>query len=252
MDIRIWLSAIFPLFVLAVLSGCATMSAEDCGVADWRTIGFDDGSRGETLARADRRSNDCAKHDVVMDRNAYEAGRDEGLSVYCRESTGYELGESGRAYNGVCVAHNEAAFLAAYDRGREFRSFKVAYATASDQLQAAKARHDELDARLDKYWTGYRDEGLTMEEHNNMVLDLWAERKHLAETSIPYWTHAHAQLKEELADYEQKVAASDPLLGSLEPTSFSGPKPYPGPTKEDARAMLQEVFSTIGQASSQR
>jgi hypothetical protein len=150
------------------------------------------------------------------------------------------------------VAHNEADFLAAYDRGRELRGFKVAYATASDQLQTAKTRHDELDARLDKYWSGYRDEGLTMEEHNNMVLDLWAERKHLAGTAIPYWTHAHAQLKGELDDYQQKVAANDPLLGTLEPTSFNGPKPYTGPTKEDARAMLQEVFSTIGQAGNGR
>jgi len=186
---------------------------------------------------------------VAMDRNAYEAGREEGLTRYCTEATGYELGESGRAYNGVCADHSEAAFLAAYDRGREYRSFTVAVASATDSLDAARKRHAELDAKLDKYWTGYRDEGLTMEEHNNMVLDLWAERKYLAQTAIPYWTTAQKTLEQEMDDYRLKVASNDPSLGSLQPSAFSGPKPYTGPTKEDARAMLQEVFSTIGQAS---
>jgi hypothetical protein len=237
------------LVAVILISGCATMSAEDCSVADWQTIGLADGQQGETLAKADRRSNDCAKHGVVMDRSAYEAGRDEGLAVYCRESTGYELGESGRAYNGVCADHGEAAFLAAYDRGREFRSFNVAVASASDNLQAAKRRHAELDGKLDKYWSGYRDEGLTPEEHNKMVLDLWAERKYLAETAIPYWSVAQKTLQKELDDYRLKVAANDPSLGSLAPTSYAGPAPYTGPTKEDARAMVQEVFSRVGQAS---
>ena len=242
-------SLLAALAAVSLISGCATMSAEDCSVADWRTIGLADGQRGELLTKADRRSNDCAKHGVAMDRRAYEDGRDEGLDTWCRESTGYELGEAGRTYNGVCVDHGEAAFLAAYDRGREYRSFNVAVASATDSLDAARRRHAELDAKLDKYWGGYRDEGLTMEEHNNMVLDLWAERKYLAEKAIPYWTTAQATLQKELDDYRLKVASNDPSLGSLQPKSFAGPDPYTGPTKEDARAMLQEVFSTIGQAS---
>ncbi|MGE0624849.1 MAG: DUF2799 domain-containing protein [Pseudomonadales bacterium] len=245
----------FPLAIIAVamlVSGCASMSAEDCSVADWRSIGLSDGQRGELLSKADRRSKDCGKHGVAMDRLAYEAGRNEGLSRYCIESTGYELGESGRAYNGVCVEHGEAAFLAAFDRGREYRSFSMAVVSAADSLSTAHRRHDELDAKLDKYWSGYRDEGLTAEEHNNMVLDLWAERKYLAEKAIPYWTQAQDTAQRELDDYRQKIASGDPSLGSLRPSDFAGPEPYSGPTKEDARAMLQEVFSTIGQASRDR
>lgn len=249
MDTRILLAVVATL---AIVSGCATMSAEDCGIADWRAVGYDDGKSGAAPAKAERRSNDCAKHGVAMDRSAYDAGRDEGLGVYCRESTGYLLGESGRAYNGVCVNHDESSFLNAYNRGREYRSFTVAVTTAADKRDAAQARHDELDRKLDKYWTGYRDEGLTTEEHNKMVLDLWAERKYLEKTAIPYWSRAHDSLESELGAYRHKVAANDPAIGTLQPTDFSGPRPYTGPTKADARAMLQEVFSSVSQANNGR
>ena len=152
------------LFASLFAAGCATMSAEDCSGADWQTIGLTDGAQGQTLAKADRRANDCAKHGVVMDRNAYDAGRDQGLSQYCVEGNGYQLGERGESYNGVCVNHDEAGFLAAYEKGRELYAFTTAASNASSQLAAAEARHNELDAELDKYWSGYRDEDLTMEE----------------------------------------------------------------------------------------
>ena len=233
-----------------VLGGFATMSAEDCSSADWRMIGFDDGARGEPLTRAERRERDCTKHGVAMDRQSYDAGRHDGLATYCTEGVAYQLGESGRSYNGVCADHDESTFLAAYERGRELYAFTAAVATAAEQHRAATARHDELDARLDKYWGGYRDEGLTLKEHNEMVLDLWAERKYLATTAIPYWQQAEAALRRELDDYRSRVAAADPAVGTnLSPTAYAGPDPYRGPTEADAREMLKEVFSTLSTAS---
>ncbi len=236
--------------VCLLSAGCATMSAEDCSGADWQTLGFADGSAGQTLAKAERRGNDCAKHGVVMDRNAYDRGRDQGLSQYCVEGTAYELGERGRSYNGVCANHNEADFLAAYEKGRELHAFTSAASSASSQLAAAESRQGELEATLDKYWNGYRDEGLSMEEHNTMVLELWSEKKYLEKTAIPYWRHADATLSRALSDYRDKVVANDPSVGSrLRPPAFSGPEPWEGPTEADARAMLQEVFSTLARAT---
>ena len=230
--------------------GCATMSAEDCTGADWQTIGLADGTAGQTLAKAERRANDCAKHGVVMDRTAYDTGRDQGLSQYCVAGNAYQLGERGHSYNGVCSNHNEADFLAAYEKGRELHAFTTAAGSASSQLASAESRFKELDARLDKYWGGYRDEGLTMEEHNTMVLELWSERKYLETEAIPYWRHADATLRSALSDYRDKVVANDPSVGTrLRPPAFSGPEPWEGPTEADARAMLQEVFSTVARAT---
>ena len=227
------------------LQGCATMSVDDCATADWRAIGFEDGSKGETLAKADKRAKACAKHGYAMDRSAYDGGRDDGLGLYCTTATGYSLGESGRMYNGVCASHNEGAFIDAYNRGFELYTFTSAVTSAQSKLNAAQSKHAELDAKLDKYSSGYRDEGLTMEEHNNMVLGLWAERKYLAKEAIPYWTVAHRDLKSQLTDYRAKVAAGDPAVGSLQPRQYPGPRPYKGPTQADAREMLREVFSGL-------
>ncbi len=236
-----------------LLSGCATMTAEDCTTADWQALGFHDGAKGATLTMADRRANDCAKHGFEMDYAAYSNGRNEGLTEYCTPATAYGLGESGKKYNGVCAQHGEPAFLAAYDRGRELHAFTTALGGATEKLASARSRHDELDARLEKYWNGYRDEGLTMEEHNTMVLELWAERKYLATEAIPYWSIAEKTLKRELDDYRSKVAANHPSVGTnLRPIAFPGPDAWAGPTEADAREMLQEVFRKAGAASTAR
>lgn len=180
-----------------------------------------------------------------MNWSAYEDGRDAGLKSYCTADNGYALGEKGQSYNGVCEHHDEAAFLAAHDRGLELYAFTAAVSNAGSQLKSAKERHDELDSRLNKYWTGYRDEGLTTEEHNTMVVGLWAERKYLRDEAIPYWNYAHRFLEEQLQDYQARVAVGDQGPAKLKPRQFPGPERYDGPDESDAREMLREVFSAM-------
>lgn len=236
---------ILAVLPIIALTGCATMSADQCATADWHALGFEDGSRGETLVKAERRGNACADHGYAMDRAVYDNGRHAGLGLYCTSEVAYSLGASGRSYSGVCVAHDEAGFLAAYQQGLELFAFTSAVASAGSALKSAQSRHDELDSELDKYSSGYRDEGLTMEEHNNLVLRLWAERQYLAKEAIPYWTYAHRYLQEQLDGYRIKVAAADPGIGSFQPRAFPGPEPHDGPTSADARAMLQEVLGSL-------
>jgi len=45
------LAGLISILALLTLSGCAGMSAEECAVSDWRTIGFEDGSMGYTADR---------------------------------------------------------------------------------------------------------------------------------------------------------------------------------------------------------
>jgi len=235
---------------MIALAGCATMSADQCATADWRALGFGDGSRGETLVKAARREDACADHGYAMDRTVYDNGRHAGLALYCTSQVAYGLGESGRSYTGVCVAHDEVGFLVAYKRGLELYAFTSAVSSAGSALRSAQNRFDELDGALDQYSNGHRDEGLTTEEHNNLVLRIWAERHYLEKEALPYWTYAHRYLKEQLDDYKIKVAAANPSIGSLQPRDFPGPEPHDGPTSADARAMLQEVLGALQQGNS--
>lgn len=237
-------SLVLPMIAL---SGCATMSADDCATADWRSLGLSDGSRGETLVRAERRGQACADHGYVMDRTAYDDGRHTGLGLYCTNETAQNLGEAGRSYNGVCADHNEESFLAAYQQGLDLFAFTSAVSSAESELRTARSRHSDLDERLDEYSDGYRDEDLTMEQHNNLVLNLWSERKYLENEAIPYWIYAHRFLEEQLVEYQGKVAMADPSAESLKPREFSGPEPHDGPTSAEAREMLSEVPSSLRQ-----
>jgi hypothetical protein len=107
------------MLILLSFAGCATMDKDECLVADWRLIGFQDGVQGKSAAAVGTYREDCAGYRVVPDLDAYQAGRREGLLQYCVPANGYRLGDSGRAYNAVCPAGTERAFRAAYNTGRD-------------------------------------------------------------------------------------------------------------------------------------
>ena len=109
------------LFILAsitfFLSACSTMNKSECLNADWRTIGYGDGTRGYKASRIGDHRSACAEYGVKPDLNAYNSGRDQGLVQYCTPTTGYNRGLSGYRYNGVCSRHNERDFVEALNYG---------------------------------------------------------------------------------------------------------------------------------------
>ena len=110
-------ATVISLFLL--IQGCASLNKEECLVADWRLIGYQDGLAGKSSAAVGEYRKDCAKHAVVPDLDAYRVGRAEGLLEYCKVDNGYRLGTSGRGFSSVCPSHLEANFRAAYNQGRE-------------------------------------------------------------------------------------------------------------------------------------
>ncbi len=84
------------------LSGCASMSGDECMTSDWSAIGYEDGSRGYTTDRMSKHRKACAKHGVTPDFTAYQSGRDQGLVEYCQPSRGFNVGSNGGSYQGVC------------------------------------------------------------------------------------------------------------------------------------------------------
>lgn len=104
--------------ILAVVfTACSTMNKNECLTADWKTIGYGDGTNGYKASRISQHRSACAEHGVAPNLNAYNAGREQGLSQYCIPSRGYYKGLSGSRYNGVCRNHQEAAYLDAFNYG---------------------------------------------------------------------------------------------------------------------------------------
>ena len=116
--------------------GCATLSEKECLQGDWKSIGYQDGTRGHLLNRFEQHREACADLNISPDFEAYKIGHQEGLTVYCEAGKGFELGEQVKDYNGVCPNHLEAAFLEQYMRGLE--------TTHRFVLQDIKAEENEL------------------------------------------------------------------------------------------------------------
>lgn len=104
--------------LVLLMQGCATLDREECQVADWRLIGYQDGVQGKPASVIGTYREDCAKHAVVPDLDAWQAGRAQGLQEYCTPANAFRLGRSGHAYPVVCPEPASAAFRIAYDDGR--------------------------------------------------------------------------------------------------------------------------------------
>ena len=125
------------------LSGCMTLSGEDCRVADWKNIGLIDGHLGEPATHINDFQKSCQDSGVNVDAISYEEGWRKGLSDYCTPSGGYQAGESGRLYRGICPKEVEPEFLKQYSAGRDALLLRQEHEQAVDDLRHEKKRIDE-------------------------------------------------------------------------------------------------------------
>ncbi|MCV2367588.1 DUF2799 domain-containing protein [Roseateles oligotrophus] len=132
--------ALAPLFGL-LLTSCATMSPEECKVADWGQIGQRDGMDGRTLGQLSDRAADCAKVGVSVDTQAYQKGRDQGLLSYCRPDNALRVGLSGGFYGGVCPPETHAEFLQRYESARYVWDLR-------NEVSSLDGRIENLERRL--------------------------------------------------------------------------------------------------------
>ena len=74
--------------------------------------------------------------------NLYTRGRKEGLHKYCVPVNGYNLGQRGSTYKGVCSGYNEERFVAAYRDGKKVH---VASSKLSSLHSARRHKQEELE-----------------------------------------------------------------------------------------------------------
>lgn len=103
---------------LLLMSGCASLSESQCVAGDWETVGYRDGLAGKQSTQLLQHQNACVKHGSVPDRIAYLAGWDDGVRQFCLPGNGFNTGEAGRAFAGVCPDDLQDAYYAAYQEGR--------------------------------------------------------------------------------------------------------------------------------------
>ena len=197
------------VLALAGLSGCASMSADECLTLDWATIGFEDGSRGYTADRVGTHRKACAKHGVAADLAAYQRGHAEGIEAFCQPGRGFNFGVNGGGYRGVCPAHLEPDFLEAYSAGHKLYSLRSSLNTANSLIYSKEAEKDNAEKRIVAAQFELIDDETTSEQRVNLLLELknLAERIGELDVEIEQLIADRARIEQELQYYESTLTA---------------------------------------------
>lgn len=105
------------LLASIIATGCAVMSEDECRVANWNTLGYNDGVDGRSSSRFTEYVEACSKY-VFVDQKAYNEGRRQGAEQFCTNDNGFNQGRNNKSVTDICnVSSNKADFNKYYHRG---------------------------------------------------------------------------------------------------------------------------------------
>jgi hypothetical protein len=163
------------LLIALSLASCATMSPEECRVANWNDVGMRDGLEGKTLALLSTRASDCAESGVRIDNAAYMRGREAGLRNYCRLENAVPLGLNGGNYEGVCPPQIDGEFRLRYQLGHNVYATSAEVGRIESRMESQENRLRKLDRDEDKRVHNADSE----DERRRIRRDTDNERRHI-------------------------------------------------------------------------
>lgn len=197
-----WLTVAL-LAATAALTGCNSMSAQECLATDWRTVGYEDGVNGYAGDRIGRYRNACSEHGITPNLEQYQAGRDQGLREFCKPANGFRVGSHGGGYSGVCPADLDEPFVDAYQSGRQLYTLRTRVGSTQDEIYAMRSELEQIDRNLVTVGAQMVDPTTTNEQRAQLLVDTkhMAERKGEIKALIPQLEGDLAFQQRELDDY---------------------------------------------------
>lgn len=129
--------------------GCSSgMGKDQCAVADWTMIGYEDGLHGFAADRIGVHRVACAQYQVTPNLAAYTEGRKRGLIEYCQPKNGFRVGLYGSGYANVCSGPSEPAFVDSYKYGRQIHDTRTELRTTQSRLRGARDGLAQTDAAM--------------------------------------------------------------------------------------------------------
>ena len=188
------------LAAVIALSGCSSMSEQECLASDWRMVGYEDGVQGYAGDGIGRYRKACGKHGVTPDLAQYQLGRDQGLREFCKPLNGFRVGARGGGYSGVCPAELDESFVDAYQSGRQLYALRSRVGSTASEIDSMRAELDRIDRDLVSVAAQILDPAVTNEQRAQLVVDSkqMAERKGEIKARIP-------QLESELNVYQRDL-----------------------------------------------
>ncbi len=201
-------TAVLALAAMLAMSGCATMSSEECLATDWTAVGYEDGARGYTTERFSKHRQACAKHGITADFAAYQAGRDEGLVEYCQPGRGFDVGANGGRYYGVCHVNLEHGFLDAYNAGYHLFTLRSNVSRANAGISSKERELERIEDEIREKEAALIDKETLTEDRILLLADLkdLSERTGELEEEIRMLHEERARHQIELDNYQVTVA----------------------------------------------
>jgi hypothetical protein len=88
--------------MLITITGCSSLSKEECQDANWSSLGKSDAMRGKTSPQHASYKKDCSEFGFKVDEKKYLSGYNQGLELYCNYQNGYDLGKKGYGSHLYC------------------------------------------------------------------------------------------------------------------------------------------------------
>jgi hypothetical protein len=130
---------------ILLLSSCANMNESDCLTADWKLIGFEDGSFGKNESTISQHRKECAEYGVTPDLNVYRQGHFDGSKRFCTANNGFSQGRQGKDYSRSCPQQFEAEFLIGFADGQTLHALKKELNQKTSELEDAYKNLDRLE-----------------------------------------------------------------------------------------------------------
>ena len=122
-----------------LLTGCATMTPDECRVADWYLIGEMDARSGRTPTHFANRDRACREAGYPADAQSWRQGWEQGLTVFCTAPQGFRFGREGGRYESICPAALEPDFLRGFDLGRQMHTVSERAGSLRSELRGVEA-----------------------------------------------------------------------------------------------------------------
>lgn len=164
---------------VALLSGCETMSPQECKAANWHEVGMRDGINGEPLTMLDERVKDCAKAGTAVDTRSYMGGRTRGLDSYCQLGNAASLGVNGSAYHGVCPGSLDLEFRRRHQTGYAVFALRNQLGEMDERTRRLERRLHDADRDEDKQLREADKGDKADEQRKRIRRDFDERRRHL-------------------------------------------------------------------------
>jgi hypothetical protein len=202
---------------LLVLSGCATLSREQCLAGDWHQIGVQDGHHGHYASRLNDHRSACRDTPAIIDEAAYRAGRQIGLRSYCTPQNGFRVGSSGNSAPNVCPSDMAANFLQAHGFGHDVYQAEQEVAAAERQVRRLASDLEDKERRLQELRASVeesaRDPNTDVSGGRLHVRQLRREVRNLRE-ELQHARFAVESTRDRLADVRNRTSVQLQILTS--------------------------------------